>query len=113
MHDGEDLRNLPLIERKCRLRGLVPIGSERLVYCDHIEEDGHGLFRLACDHDLEGIVAKRKLDLYSSESRGWLKIRNSHYSQLIGREELFEREREPEPNFEQWTSCVRACESRG
>src|SRR5207245_10545163 len=87
--DGEDLRNLPLIERKERLRGLVRIGSERLLYCDHIEGDGHGLFRLACEHDLEGIVAKRKLDPYSFENSGWLKIRNSQYSQWIDREEVF------------------------
>ena len=30
----------------------------RLLYCDHIEQDGEGLFRLACKHDLEGIVGK-------------------------------------------------------
>lgn len=67
-NDGEDLRRLPLIERKRRLRGMVPIGSDRLLYRDHIEGDGLGLFRLACEHDLEGIVAKRKLDPYSWEN---------------------------------------------
>jgi bifunctional non-homologous end joining protein LigD len=108
--EGKDLRNLPLIERKDRLRKLVPIGSDRLLYCDHIQADGHGLFRLACEHDLEGIVAKRKLDPYSSESSGWLKIRNTSYSQSIDREELFERERETEPNFDHWNDCVLACE---
>ncbi len=109
--DGEDLRNLPLVERKDHLRGLVPSGSERLLYCDHIEGDGHGLFRLACEHDLEGVVAKRKLDPYSSESSGWLKIRNSQYTQWIDREELFERERESEPNIDHWNDCVAACET--
>ena len=108
--DGNDLRNLPLIERKNRLRELVPTESQRLLYCDHVEGDGHGLFSLACEHDLEGIVAKRKPDPYSFENSGWLKIRNSEYSQWIDREELFERERETEPSFNVWTDCVRACE---
>jgi bifunctional non-homologous end joining protein LigD len=111
-NDGEDLRRLPLIERKDRLRGMVPIGSDQLRYCDHIEGDGHGLFRLACEHDLEGIVAKRKFDPYSSKKSDWLKIRNSQYSQWINREELFERERESEPNFAHWNECVLACEDQ-
>lgn len=110
--DGKDLRDLPLIERKDRLRKLVPIGSECLLFCDHVEEDGMGLFRMACEHDLEGIVAKRKLDPYSSETSGWLKIRNTSYTQWIDREELFERERETEPNFDHWNDCVLACEDQ-
>ena len=55
--DSEDLRNLPLVERKLRLRSVVPEPRERLLYCDHVEADGEGLFQLACEHDLEGIVA--------------------------------------------------------
>ena len=110
--NGEDHRPLPLIERKLRLRSLVPIGTERLLYCDHAEEDGQRLFRLACEHGLEGLVAKRKSDPYSSEKSGWLKIRNPRYSQWTGRQELFERERETEPGFHHWNNCVRACESR-
>lgn len=97
--DGEDLRYLPLIERKSRLRSVVPKRGERLLYCDHIEGDGEGLFRLACEHDLEGFVAKRKHSPYlPQEPSCWLKIRNRKYSQWAGREELFERERERNPD---------------
>jgi bifunctional non-homologous end joining protein LigD len=60
--NGEDLRFLPLIDRKLRLHAVVPNYGERLLYCDHIDQDGEGMFRLACEHDLEGIVAKRKSD---------------------------------------------------
>ena len=35
--DGEDLRNLPLIERKLRLRSVVPQRGERLLNCDHVQ----------------------------------------------------------------------------
>ena len=70
--------------------------SERLLYCDHVAHDGEGLFRLACEHDLEGVVAKRKYDPYLRHQASWLKIRNHDYSQWAGREELFERDRHSE-----------------
>jgi len=109
--NGEDVRYLPLTDRKLRLRRVVPRRGERLLYCDHIEGDGEGLFRLACEHDLEGIVAKRNSEPYLPEHANWLKIRNSNYSQWIGREELFERERGTDPDFRVWQGCVLACES--
>ena len=37
--DGEDLRCLPLIERKRRLRSIVRNSGDRLLYCDHVEHD--------------------------------------------------------------------------
>jgi bifunctional non-homologous end joining protein LigD len=62
--NGEDLRFLPLTDRKLRLRAMMPRKPERLFYCDHVDAEGEGLFRLACEHDLEGIVAKRKTHPY-------------------------------------------------
>ena len=107
--NGEDLRYLPLIDRKLRLRAVVPKRGERLLYCDHIDQAGEELFRLACEHDLEGIVAKRKSDPYLAEHASWLKIRNHGYSQWVGRVELFERERGSDPNFQVWDECTLAC----
>lgn len=107
--NGEDVRYLPLIDRKLRLRAVVPKGGERLLYGDHIETDGEGLFRLVCEQDLEGIVAKQKTDPYLVEHASWLKIRNQNYSQWIGREELFERERSSDPDLAGWDECFRAC----
>ena len=92
--------SLPLIRRKLWLRSIMPQHGERLLYCGHIDRDGEGLFRLACEHDLEGIVAKRKDSTYRpQETTTWLKIRNTDYSQWAGREELFERERECDPDL--------------
>ena len=108
--NGEDLRYLPLIDRKLRLHAVVPKRGERILYCDHIDGDGEELFRLACEHDLEGIVAKRKSDPYLSEHATWLKIRYQKYSQWVGREELFERERGSDPDFQVWDGCALACE---
>jgi bifunctional non-homologous end joining protein LigD len=107
--NGENLRYVPLAERKFRLRSIVPHDGERLLYCDHVEEHGETLFAFACDQDLEGIVAKRKFDPYIPDHAQWLKIRNRAYSQWIGREELFERERESNPDLKLWDGCTLAC----
>jgi len=101
---------VPLIDRKLRLRSVVPNRGERLLYCDHVEQDGEGLFRLACQHDLEGVVAKHTGSLYLPDRETtWIKIRNRAYSQWAGREEFFERERGGDPDFRGWDECVRAC----
>lgn len=107
--NGEDLRYLPLVDRKLRLHAVVPKSAERLLYGDHINADGEALFRLACENDLEGVVAKRKGDPYLLEHATWLKIRNHDYSQWVGREELFERERGSDPDVRLWDSCIIAC----
>ena len=51
------------------------------------------VFRLACEHDLEGVVGKWKLGTYRSDGAqtSWLKIKNPNYSQAEGRHELFEK----------------------
>ena len=54
--DGEDLREWPLVERKQRLRKLIPSVPTRLLYVDHVEARGRDFFEVACAHDLEGIV---------------------------------------------------------
>ena len=66
---------------------------------------------MACERDLEGIVAKKKSDPYVETTR-WLKIRNKDYSQWVGRPELFERERKADPDLGFWSECTLACESR-
>jgi bifunctional non-homologous end joining protein LigD len=109
--NGENLCYLPLIDRKQRLRAIVPKKAERLFYCDHIEADGENLFRLACEHDLEGVVAKHRGSPYlEAEPRYWQKIRNRSYSQWAGREELFECKREASPDI--WSDCVGAPQQR-
>lgn len=90
--EGEDLTLLPLIERKRRLRRIMPRVVSRLVFMDSIEERGVDLFSAACDRDLEGIVGKWKQGTYGRDgtSTSWVKIKNPAYSQMEGRHELFE-----------------------
>jgi ATP-dependent DNA ligase len=52
------------------------------------------LFEQIVAMDLEGIVCKRKDSPYKvteKPSQYWIKMKNPKYSQLEGREELFER----------------------
>ena len=92
--NGEDLRGLPVIERKMRLQKLLRRRRSRVLYVDHIEARGRDFFTKVCQLDLEGIVAKRKTVPYrvtEKPSPHWIKIKNPRYSQAEGREELFER----------------------
>ena len=70
----------------------MPDIPSRLLYVDHIDEQGEAFYRLCCEYDLEGIVAKRKQGTYQSERRrsSWIKIKNLNYSQKDGRQEFFE-----------------------
>jgi ATP-dependent DNA ligase len=75
--NGEDIRGLPLIDRKKRLARLL--GGRRLgiVLSDHTDEDGTTIFLQACKMGLEGIVSKRLGAPYrSGPSRDWLKVKN-------------------------------------
>jgi ATP-dependent DNA ligase len=89
--DGEDLRGLPLIERKRRLQRLIRASrSERLLYADHIESQGVDFFRAICERDCEGIVAKHKVAPYTSKPQSWFKVLNPDYTQKRGRRETFD-----------------------
>jgi ATP dependent DNA ligase domain len=86
-----DLRKLPLIERKRRLRELIPQDNPHLLFANYIETKGKDLFQIVCAQDLEGIVAKRKNSPYSK--RGWVKIKNPTHSQREGRKGMFDSNR--------------------
>jgi bifunctional non-homologous end joining protein LigD len=109
--DGKDLRTHQLIERKQELRRLlprVPLDCP-LRYLDHVDGSGIALFERVRKLDLEGIVAKYKYAPYTEDRKesSWFKILNRNYLQKVGREELFERDRqEPVPG---WHRCVAAC----
>jgi HrpA-like RNA helicase len=55
--------------------------------------------------------AKQRAGRAGTEEPTWLKIRNREYSQWVGREELFERERTISPDVQAWAACVSACEA--
>ena len=92
-HDGEDLRPLPLVERKRRLRRLIK-GRTGLMFAEQIQGSGVELFQAVCARDIEGIVAKHRLGPYEPRPVTWFKVLNPDYSQKRGRREMFDRFRE-------------------
>jgi bifunctional non-homologous end joining protein LigD len=86
-----DTRSLPLVERKVELRRVIRRRASGILYTARL------CFRLACEHDLEGIVAKHRSSPYLTgrEDTTWFKIRNRSYSQWDGRDEMFQRPEEP------------------
>lgn len=80
---GEDLRGLPLAERRARLEAIVP--DDPLVRVS-FGAPGMGavLFAIISAFDLEGIIAKRLADTYAPATT-WYRIKNTNYSQRGGR----------------------------
>ncbi|MBB2674532.1 UNVERIFIED_ORG: bifunctional non-homologous end joining protein LigD [Rhizobium esperanzae] len=75
--DGHDLTGTELTARRHLLEGLVPAGGEEAIrLSEEIEADGDKLFRAACEHGLEGIIAKDRNSTYRSGRGGeWQKIK--------------------------------------
>jgi bifunctional non-homologous end joining protein LigD len=76
---GEDLRSLPLGERKQRLKTLLEARKGRntaIRYVEHFETGGDAVLQSACKLSLEGIVSK-KLDApyRSGRSDNWTKAK--------------------------------------
>jgi bifunctional non-homologous end joining protein LigD len=90
--DGTDLRDRPLLERKSLLRKLVPRHPKSVLYVEHVAT-GTDLFRVICERDMEGIVAKQANARYTPEATTWVKIKNREYSHAVGREDFFDRRR--------------------
>ncbi len=65
---------------------IQPANNSCLRFSDHIEAKGCEAFRLACDMDVERIVAKQKHAPYLSDARRstWTKIKNLRYTQAEG-----------------------------
>jgi hypothetical protein len=90
------------------------IFAGRILNPSYVEEAWQHLFGLACEHDLEGIVAKRRSGVYASggEETSCFKIRNLRYSQMQGRNEFFDRKADRKRKIAEtdgWAECVLAC----
>jgi bifunctional non-homologous end joining protein LigD len=83
--DSQDLRRLPLVERREKLRQLIPMDPRSPIhFSDHYDGEGSELFKQPCAMGLEGIVSKRALSPYKSgPSKFWLKTKNVVESELI------------------------------
>jgi bifunctional non-homologous end joining protein LigD len=82
--DGEDLRAMPLIERKKRLKAVLPKHT-LIAFSRHRKTFGTRFFEEAGRKGLEGIMAKRARSRYLSGARSddWLKIKTSKRQEAV------------------------------
>ncbi|MDG4854074.1 MULTISPECIES: DNA ligase [unclassified Mesorhizobium] len=74
--DGEDLRALPLVERKARLWNLIKPADGIIQYSDHVEGNGAAFFEQVEKMGLEGMVSKRRESPYrSGKVESWVKTK--------------------------------------
>jgi len=73
---GEDIRRLPNIERKDRLKSLLAGVHPPILFGDHVLGRGEELFREICKAGGEGLIAKRADATYRGDrSKNWLKVK--------------------------------------
>jgi bifunctional non-homologous end joining protein LigD len=88
LHDGKDLRDRPLLERKSRLRELLERHGDgldgRIRFSAHVVGQGPEFFENAGKVGLEGTIAKRGSSPYrGGRGRDWLKIKTSKRQELV------------------------------
>jgi bifunctional non-homologous end joining protein LigD len=72
---GEDLRALPLAQRKERLRTALK-GTRSVRFSDHLEGEARQVLEKACEMKLEGLIGKRTDAPYvAGRSKAWVKLK--------------------------------------
>jgi len=81
--EGEDVRELPLRERKARLRKALAF-DDPIRFTTHRNGDGEAFYEEACRKGWEGLIAKRADAPYThGRSRDWLKFKCSAEQELV------------------------------
>ncbi len=82
--EGQDLRHLPLVERKTLLKAyLQQLKLPSIFYSDHILKKGKAFFKEAMKANLEGIIGKNIHSQYQGKrSPNWVKIK-IHFEQEV------------------------------
>ncbi|CDM57219.1 non-homologous end-joining DNA ligase [Rhizobium favelukesii] len=74
--DGHDIRNMELSSRRFFLESLLRNEEGAIRLSEEVEGDGREIFSAACEHGLEGIIAKNKESTYRSGRLGdWVKVK--------------------------------------
>jgi bifunctional non-homologous end joining protein LigD len=75
--EGESVMGLPYAKRREILDGLGL--DDRFWRTPETFDDGAALWEAVCEHELEGVVAKRRSGRYLPGERGWIKTKNRDY----------------------------------
>ncbi|GAA0533088.1 DNA ligase D [Chitinophaga japonensis] len=84
--NGEDLLQMPLIERKTLLQEVVrQLNDKTVLYSDHVLTDGEKLLKKATGKGWEGIIAKKTDSQYEENRRtmSWLKMKILNQQEAI------------------------------
>jgi bifunctional non-homologous end joining protein LigD len=82
--NAADLRKQPLLERKKRLKAILP-RDKLIAFSSHRKGDGKKFFAEAEQKGLEGLMAKRADSAYTSGTRtpDWLKIKTAKRQEVV------------------------------
>lgn len=81
---GEDLRTLPQVERKARLRAALADAEPRIQFAEHVIGAGEKLYEAMCREGYEGIVSKRVDAPYrGTRTKSWLKVKCTHRQEFV------------------------------
>jgi bifunctional non-homologous end joining protein LigD len=73
--NGKDIRERPLLERRAKLKELVP-SEHPFLFSEEFTGDVAAFFQACADHQLEGIISKLGSSKYrSGRSKTWLKTK--------------------------------------
>ena len=75
--DGRDVTREPYTERRRILEEMRLDGPHWRT--PQAFDDGAALWQAVCEHELEGIVVKRRLGRYLPGERRWVKVKNREY----------------------------------
>ncbi|WP_454597083.1 DNA ligase D [Qipengyuania sp. SM2507] len=82
--EGEDLTDLPNIERKERLEALLGEAPPPLHVADHVIGAGEKLYRAMCGASQEGIISKTIDGRYASRrSKAWVKVKCTRRQEFV------------------------------
>ena len=82
--DGEDLTQQPLLDRKARLKSLLPARSPRIRYSDDIKGSGEMLLERFCAAGLEGVISKLGNSKYvGARSGSWVKTKCTKRQEFV------------------------------
>jgi bifunctional non-homologous end joining protein LigD len=74
--DGEDLTGRSLLDRKARLKAILPSNSQHVRFSDHTQGNGEKLLKSFCSAGLEGVVSKLATSKYVGARAGsWFKTK--------------------------------------
>ena len=81
---GEDLADLPNIERKERLEAVLGAAQPPVFVADHVIGAGEKLYQTMCNAGLEGIISKTIDGRYSGKrGKAWIKVKCTRRQEFV------------------------------